>query len=155
MSDPTEHREATLEIRPSLARTLAVAIGGVVFAAIVLDYAGKGESSVLPAYLAAGVLFIGSIMAMGAHLPGASGLSLYKDGFDIRELYSVKRYPWSEVTEFTIKRRVLGKAVEFAHVPLDGGKVEARSLPTGYTVNPFRLMQVMNEWRDREGGHDA
>ncbi|MDP6390859.1 MAG: hypothetical protein QF654_13270 [Alphaproteobacteria bacterium] len=155
MSDPTEHREATLEIRPSLARTLAVAFGGVIFAAIVLDFAAKGEGSVFPAYLAAGVLIIGAIMAMGQHLPGASGLSLNAEGFEIRELYSVKRYPWSEVTEFTIKRRVLGKAVEFAHVPQDGGKVEARSLPTGYSINPYRLLQLMNEWRDREGGHDA
>jgi hypothetical protein len=94
-------------------------------------------------------------MAMAAHLPGASGLSLNAEGFEIRELYSVRRYPWSEVTEFTIKRRMLGKAVDFAHVPPDGGKPEARSLPTGYAINPYRLLQLMNEWRDREGGHDA
>ncbi len=155
MSDPTEHREATLEIRPSLVRTLAVAFGGVIFAGIVLDLAAKAEGSVFPAYLTAVVLIIGAILFMGQHLPGASGLSLDAEGFEIRELYSVKRYPWSEVTAFTIKRRVLGKAVEFAHVPLDGGKPEVRTLPPGYTVNPYRLLQLMNEWRDREGGHDA
>jgi hypothetical protein len=139
---------ARLEIRPSMTRGLAVVLGSVLLTVGFVRIGMTGTGPAYPAFLAAVLVGAGAVLAAVALLPGASGLWLDADGFELREIYSVKRYRWSEVGEFAVRRKILGRAVEFAYQP-SGGKPEKRSLSASYTIPAFRLAQLMNEWRER------
>jgi hypothetical protein len=139
----------SLEIRPSLGRNIVYSVTAVAVAAVVIDMGWSGETSALPAFLAGFVLLAGAGVVLAAHLPGASGLYLTSEGFEVHELYNVKACRWEDVGPFTLKRRLVGKAVEFSHAAGENGRPEIRTLPGNYAISPYRLLQVMNEWRDR------
>jgi len=97
----------------------------------------------------------GSFLALGAgfyamHLfPSAYSMTLSREGLEVMELYAVKRFAWPEVSEFMVRRGILGPTVQFYH------HVPGSELPTHQKLNesfgyaPYKLVGVLNEWRAR------
>jgi hypothetical protein len=149
MSEAPQGGESTVEIKPSLARSVIYAITAVAMSVAFLQLARTGETSLVPAILGALVLFVGAAVLLAAHLPGGSLLRLTQDGFEIREFRNSTVYRWTDVSPFGLRRRMLGTSIEFADLAAEGGKPQVRTLPSGYTISIHRLLQLMNEWRDR------
>jgi len=114
--------------------------------------AQAGETEALPAYLAAFVLTIGAGVLLAAHFPDATYIRLTEDGFEIRELFKSRHYRWREVTAFAPRRRLLGTTIGYAFFDPKSGQPTGQVLPTGFGISVFRLLQLMNEWRDRAVG---
>lgn len=139
-------------IRPSLARNLLYSTTSAGLAAVFVYLAQAGETEALPAYLAAFVLTIGAGVLLAAHFPDATYIRLTEDGFEIRELFKSRHYRWQEVTAFAPRRRLLGTTIEYAYFDPESGQPTGQVLPTGFGISVFRLLQLMNEWRDRAVG---
>ena len=135
--------------RPSLPRNLLFALICVGFSAYMIQLAQADKTELLPAYLVAFLLTVGSVILLSSHLPNSSFLHLTKDGFEIRELFKSRYYLWSDVSRFSARRRLLGTTIEFVYVETTTGHGASVSLPTGYSISAFKLLTIMNEWRDQ------
>ncbi len=141
-------RDAVLELRPSRLRGAVLAAVSALLAVGFVKIGLESEGPAYPAFLAAALFAGGSVLSLIALRSDASAIRLTRDGFEVRELHAVERYRWADVGPFAVRRRLLGKAVEFSHRPPDG-RPRTRTLPGGYRISVFRLAQVMNEWRER------
>ena len=88
-------------------------------------------------------------MLLSAHFPGASHLKLTKDGFEIRELYKSRFFPWTQ----SLRSSHVGVSWEqqssscYLHPEI--GQAVEESLPTGYDISAADLLQTMNAWRGK------
>lgn len=111
-----------------------------------------GEPQIPSARLLALFLAIGSLAFLAAHIPGASGIWLSKDGIEMRETFGVTRIRWENVySRFVLRRRLLGTGV-VVHAAAEGrGRIERHQLPRGVGKSVFQNIEIMNAWLDRYG----
>ena len=111
-----------------------------------------GEANIPSANLLALFLLIGSLAFLAAHLPGASGIWLSKEGIEMRETYGVTRIRWEKVySRFVLRRRLLGTGV-VVHAEAEGrGRIERHLLPRGVGRSVWLNMEILNAWLDRYG----
>lgn len=102
-------------------------------------------------YISFFLLFAAAVLLL-SHAPGSTGVWLDRDGFLMREMYSSRRYEWDQVGRFEVRRKLLGKAIDFAVLSSDSGMAEVRSLPRGVGGSVWDVAKKMNEWRDRAVG---
>lgn len=141
-------------IHPSLARNLLYALTSATIGVVFIFLAQSGETKPLPAYLAAIVLTVGAGVLLAAHFPNSSYLRLTRDGFEIRELFKSRHYRWDAVTAFAPRRRLLGTTIEFAYFDPATGQPEGLTMPGSFAISTSRLVELMNEWRERAIGPD-
>ena len=146
-SDPNNEDEFV--VFPSLIRNILFSVVCVGFSAYLIQLAHTDRMEIPAAYLVTLILTAGSIILLSAHFPGASHLKLTKDGFEIRELYKSRLFPWDEVATFVARRRFMGTTVEFMYLHPEIGQAVEESLPTGYAISAADLLQTMNAWRDK------
>jgi hypothetical protein len=95
----------------------------------------------------AAFLIFGALVILSAHLPGATGVWLDREGFLVRDMYKSTQYRWDEVGPFMVRRKMLGKAVEFSYRSADSDRMETRGLPRGVGGSVWSLAKKMNDWR--------
>jgi len=136
-------------IRPSLLHNGFMALGCAIMAGAMFR---AGAQSIEGATYLGIFLSLGATMFLVSHLPGSTGIWLDRDGFLIRDLYSSRRYEWNEVGIFDVRRKMLGRGIDFAYRPLDADRPEARSLPRGVGSSVWAVAKTMNDWRARATG---
>jgi hypothetical protein len=96
-------------------------------------------------------------------LPGAGGLRLDSDGFEMTSLFRRHRSRWMEVSEFEVVRLPpsLQKMVVFDDVRTKDSALakvnrslagRTGGLPDSYSLSHEDLAAIMNEWRARATG---
>ena len=136
---------------PSLPRNVLLSVVCVGFSVFLIQLAHTDRMEMPAAYLVTLILTAGSVILLSAHFPGASHLKLTHEGFEIRELYKSRFFPWDEVTQFVARRRFMGTTVEFTYVHPEIGQAVEEALPTGYAISAAKLLRTMNTWRDNYG----
>ena len=136
-------------IRPSLLHNGFMALGCAIMAGAMFR---AGAESIEGATYLGIFLSLGATMFLASHLPGCTGIWLDRDGFLVRDLYSSRRYEWNEVSIFDVRRKLLGRGIDFAYRPADADRPEARSLPRGVGGSVWTVAKKMNDWRARATG---
>lgn len=145
---------------PSRRKWLLVLGGGLAFVAgglwVMHDHSLLGWQAIVFFGIAA---LVGAIML----LPGAGGLRLDSDGFEMTSLFRRHRSRWTEVSEFEVVRvppslqkmvvfddaRTKDSALAKANRSLTG---RTSGLPDSYGLRHEDLAAIMNEWRARATG---
>lgn len=105
---------------------------------------GSGTAWIAGGFLAAGALFF------IVHLvPDAYALRLDSKGFDVSEMFTNKRYAWSNVSEFGIRRGFLGHYVDFEYVSPDTDGRQRVVLNESYGFKPVEMVQLLNGYREQ------
>ena len=142
---------------PSRRRWLLIFLGAAAFTAIGIWMVASGN--------AVGwfvLLFFGLCAAVGlaAMLPGAGGLTLNRDGFEIVNLFRRSSFRWADVDDFGSARippsghnmvvfnhaKAKGRAVATLNVGLVGRNA---GLPDSYGMSAQALAYVMARWREK------
>ena len=103
---------------------------------------------------------VGTIISVVTLMPGASGLTLDRDGFTITSLFRAHRSRWQDVTGFqAITIPFSGRAtVGFDDVTAEGKALAAVStamagrsgaLPDTYGLAVEELVRLLAQWRER------
>lgn len=134
-----------LTLQPSRLRWLMVLAMCLGFAAIavlmVLDGRGVG-------WFVGSVFGFGAAFALASLCPGASFLKLEPDCFVLRTLGRERRYSWTDVGTFHIRKfDLLGRFVSFAIVREE--RETWAMLPDSYGMKLDHLSDLMNAWRER------
>ena len=84
-------------------------------------------------------------------LPHSSYLLLQKDGFRIRNMFSVANDKWPDVAKFFVGRRITGQMGVYY---LLGGKCmfNIKAFPDNYGLDPEELYKLLNVWWNRAVG---
>lgn len=136
----------TLVLRPSILKSIGMAICSAVISFLCFRFwiDGLEYGWVAGSFLACGAAFY------TMHLvPGAYALTLSREGVEVLELYAIKRFPWSEVSEFMYRRGILGATVQFYHHPSDGSLPRHEKLNESFGYVPYKMTELLNEWRTR------
>jgi hypothetical protein len=146
-----------VRLSPSPRKWLLVFFGCAVFVA-----GGIGLRAENPAvaWLCIGFFGCGVLVAAAMLLPGAGGLVLDADGFEVTNLFRRTRTRWQDAADFTVAALPPAgqKVVVYDNAKLGGGTLGAinttlsgRScgLPDTYRLKAQDLAQVMAGWRDR------
>ncbi len=149
MSDFQPPEGETEVIRPSVLHNGFLALGCVLAAAVMFKV---DPARVQGAVYMGGFLVFGALVIMSSHLPGSTGIWVDRDGFLVRDMYKSERYRWDEVGPFIIRRKLIGKGIEFAYQPADGGLPQVRLLPRGLGGAPWQIAKRMNDWHAWAGG---
>lgn len=95
-------------------------------------------------------------------MPGASGLTLDKDGFTASSMFRGHRTAWRDASGFTVFKigphsmiayddaNAKGKAIAGANVALSGRN---SGMPDTYGLSPAELVDLMTSWRERAEQH--
>lgn len=144
MSDFRPPPDGTDLIKPSWVQNGFLALGCLIlaFGLFRLD-PDKVEGSL---YMSIFMVF-GAVVLMSSHLPGSTGVWLDRDGFLVREMYKSERYRWDEVGPFIVRRKLLGKSIEFPYTPAGEELPKVRSLPRAIGASAWSVAQKMNDWR--------
>lgn len=106
-----------------------------------------GLADMKGAYWMSAFMVFSAAVFLAAQLPGATGVWIDRDGFLLREMYRTERFDWQAVGAFTVRRKLLGKAVEFTYQSPESGRVENRTMPRGLTGSIWTVAKRMNDWR--------
>jgi len=130
---------------PSPIKSIGMAISSAVIAVLCFRFWFEGLEY---AWVAGSFLAVGAVFYMMHLVPGAYALTLSRHGFEVLELYALKRYSWPEVSEFMVRRGILGATVQFYHPP------SGTTLPSHIKLNetfgyaPYKMAEILNEWRE-------
>jgi len=144
-------------LRPSRLKWILVLLGALVFVAGGIGMIVSGETM---GWVVAG--FFGLCIPVGviALLPGASGMTLHRDGFDISNMFRRQSYPWRDVSGFDAVRipPAMTKIVVFDHAGAAGKTIAKLNvglvgrnagLPDTYGIPADVLAGLMAAWRER------
>ena len=131
-------------LRPSAFRCIGLSLACAVMAVLFfhLWFKGTGDAWIPGAFMAAGAVFFAFHM-----VPNAYGLWLDTKGFDVSEMYTVKRYEWNVVSEFNVRRGILGYYVEFFHDTSETERPKRIVLNETYGFKPVEMGRIMNDQR--------
>jgi len=145
---------------PSRRKWLLVALGGAAFTAIGVWMVASGNGL---GWLA--ILFFGpcGLIGLAAALPGAGGLTLNRDGFDIINLFRRTSFSWRDVDGFGSARVPPSghNLVVFDNAKARGGTIASMNvglvgrnagLPDNYGMTAEALAYVMAHWRAKALG---
>jgi hypothetical protein len=145
---------------PSRRKWLLVLGGGLAFVAIGLWVM---HDVPLWGWFGTGSFAVAALVAALMLLPGAGGLRLDSDGFEMTSLFRRHRSRWMEVSEFEVVRLPpsLQKMVVFDDVRTKDSALakvnrclagRTGGLPDSYSLSHEDLAAIMNEWRARATG---
>ncbi len=131
-------------LRPSAFRCIGLSVACAVMAVLLayLWFKGTGDAWIPAAFMVAGSIFF------AFHLvPNAYGLWLDAKGFNVSEMYTVKRYDWPVVSEFNVRRGILGYYVEFFHDTPETERPKRIVLNETYGFKPVEMARILNDQR--------
>jgi hypothetical protein len=124
---------------------LSVLAGCFVFLGIAVLMVRDGRAM---GWVCWGAFGLGAVIATASLCPGVSFLKLEHNGFMIRTLGRERRYSWTDVGTFEVRKiEPLGRYVCFG-VVIRGRKTWAM-LTDSYRIKPEPLSELMNAWRER------
>jgi hypothetical protein len=145
-----------LTLYPSRKKWLLFFLIGALFAAGGGWMINRGEGSGWFVLIFFG---LAAIVAAAAMLPGAGGLTLDRDGFEVTNLFRSYRARWHDTAGFTAVRiphaqmmvvyddaKQSGKGLAQLNVAIAG---RGAGLPDTYGLSADDLAQLMAQWRDR------
>ena len=144
MSAAAPHEVMVLHPSPVKSIAMAVASAGIAILCFRYWFDGLEYAWVAGCFLAVGAMFYAMHLA-----PGAYAMTLSREGVEIMELYTVKRYAWSEVSAFTVRRGILGATIQFLHHPSGAPMPSRAKLNESFGRAPYKLAELLNEWRTR------
>ncbi len=150
MSADQSENGATEVLRPSTIRSVGMALACAVMSFVCFHLWFKGTES---AWIAGGFMAAGTVFFLVHLVPDAYALWFYPQGFEVSDMFSRKRYRWSEVSEFSIRRGLLGHYVDFYHAEPDLEAPKRIILNETYGFKPVEMLQLLN--RRREQAADA
>ena len=114
----------------------------------------------LGGWLVVGFFGLGTLVAPLMLLPGAGGLRLDSDGFEMMTLFRRHHSRWAEVSEFEVVcvPPTLQTMVAFDHARAEDSALakanrilvgRTSGLPDNYSLSYEDLAAIMNEWRAR------
>ena len=131
-------------LRPSRFRCIGQSFACTVMAVLLIHlwFKGTGNAWIPAAFMVAGAGFY------AFHLvPNAYGLWLDAQGFNVSEMFTVKRYEWSDVSDFNVRRGILGHYVEFYHTPPEAERPKRVVLNETYGFKPVEMARILNDHR--------
>jgi len=131
-------------IGPSWLHNGIMAAGCLVLAFVMFRL---GEAQMRGAYWMSAFMVLSAFVFLAAHLPGATGVWIDRDGFLLREMYRAERFEWDRVGAFMVRRKLLGKAIEFTYDSPVSGRIESRTMPRGLAGSLWGVAKRMNDWR--------
>ncbi len=105
------------------------------------------------AWIAGGFLTASAIYYAMHLLRGGFSMTLDKNGLTIVEMFSAKRYEWTNISDIALRRGVLGPSVEF--YDLSNGEMLRVKLTQTYGYRPRQLHELMLQWRAKIGAPSA
>jgi len=135
-----------LVLHPSPARSIAMAVGSAVIALLCFRFWINGLEY---GWVAGGFLALGTVFYAMHLVPSAYALTLSRHGVEVMELYAVKRYAWSELSEFMVRRGMLGPTVEFHHQPSGAPLPRRERMNESFGYAPKKMVELLNDWRAR------
>jgi len=144
MSEFTPPEDETEVIGPSWLHNGVMALGCLALAFFMFRL---GEAQMRGAYWMAAFMAFSAFVFLAAHLPGATGVWIDRDGFLTREMYQTERFEWARTGAFMVRRKLLGKMIEFTYDSPASGRMETRTLPRGLAGSLWVNAKRMNDWR--------
>ena len=140
----TEAPEVTRILRPSPLRCIGLSVSCAVMAVVLfyLWFNGTENAWIAGSFMAAGAVFFGFHM-----VPDSYALWLDRQGFRVSEMFTIKRYEWSDVSDFTVRRGILGHYVEFYHDTSEEERPRRAVLNETYGFKPVEMAKLLNEHR--------
>lgn len=139
-------------IGPSWLHNGVMAVGCLALAFVMFRL---GVAQMKGAYWMSAFMVFSAAVFLAAHLPGATGVWIDREGFLVREMYRAERFEWERVSAFMVRRKLLGKAIEFTYDSPRSGRVEGRTLPRGLAGSLWGVAKRMNDWRAWAAEQDA
>jgi hypothetical protein len=133
-------------LRPSPLKAIGMAVCSAVIAVLCFRYWVDGLEY---GWVAGSFLALGAVFYTMHLVPGAYALTLSREGLEVMELYAVKRFAWPEVSEFMVRRGILGATVQFYHHPSGTELPSHEKLNESFGYAPYKMAEVLNEWRVR------
>jgi hypothetical protein len=152
MSDFSPPPGETELIGPSWLHNGVMATGCLLLAFVMIRL---GLADMKGAYWMAAFMAFSAAVFLFAHLPGATGIWVDREGFLVHDMYRKERFEWEQVGAFMVRRKLLGKSIDFSYVSPESGRIEARSLPRGLTGSLWGVAKRMNDWRAWAAEQDA
>lgn len=131
-------------LRPSVFRCVGLSVACTVMAVMLVHLWYRGNND---AWIPAVFMILGAIFFAFHMVPNAYGLWVDREGFNVSEMFTVKRYEWPVVSDFNVKRGILGYYVEFYH---DSGEAERPKrvvLNETYGFKPVAMARMLNDQR--------
>jgi hypothetical protein len=148
----TTKPETTNILRPSPFRCVGLSIACGFMALVCFHLWFKGTDN---AWVAGGFLAAGAVFFLVHLVPDAYALWLDKNGFNVSEMFTVKRFDWPETSEFTVRRGFLGHYVEFHHVVPGADGPRRIVLNETYGFKPVEMAQLLNDYRKQSSARET
>jgi len=104
---------------------------------------GTGDAWIPALFMVLGAIFF------AFHLvPNAYALWPDVEGFSVAEMFTVKRYEWSAVSVFNVRRGILGYYVEFYHDMPGEERPKRVVLNETYGFKPVKMAGLLNDHRN-------
>lgn len=136
--------ESQRVLRPSPVRCIGLSAACAVMAGLMVYLWVKGTGD---AWIPAIFLVAGSIFFAFHLVPNAYALWIGSEGFSVSEMYTVKRYEWPTVSDFNVRRGILGYYVEFYHTFSAEERPKRIVLNETYGFKPVEMARLLNEHR--------
>ena len=137
--------EPTQVLRPSPARCLGLSAACAVIAGMLVYLWIKGTGD---AWIPALFMVLGAIFFAFHLVPNAYALWPDVQGFNVAEMFTVKRYEWSAVSVFNVRRGILGYYVEFYHDMPGEERPKRVVLNETYGFKPAKMAGLLNDHRN-------
>ena len=147
--DASADRES-LTLYPAKYQCIAMSAASIVCSLFLF---GAWLNGIEYAWVAGGFLTASSIYYAVHLIHGSFSLALDKDGFTIVELFTARRYKWTDISDIVLRRGMLGPGVEF--YDLSGGDMRRVKMTQTYGYRPWQLLELMLQWRAKIGAPSA
>lgn len=133
-------------LRPSPVRCLGLSAACAVIAGLLIHLWIKGTGD---AWIPALFMVLGAIFFAFHLVPNAYALWPDDQGFNVAEMFTVKRYEWPAVSIFNVRRGILGYYVEFYHNIAEEERPKRVVLNETYGFKPADMARLLNDHRNR------
>ena len=138
--------ESSQVLRPSPVRCLGLSAACAVMAGLLIHLWVNGTGD---AWIPALFMVLGAIFFAFHLVPNAYALWPDAQGFNVAEMFTVKRYEWSAVSVFNVRRGILGHYVEFYHDISGEERPKRVVLNETYGFKPVDMARLLNDQRNR------
>ncbi|MEX2615384.1 MAG: hypothetical protein WD767_04750 [Alphaproteobacteria bacterium] len=150
MDDDTLVDAESQTLYPSKYQCMAMSAASIVCSLFLF---GAWLNGIEYAWVAGGFLTASSIYYAVHLMHGSFSLTLDEEGFTIVELFSARRYKWTDVSDIVLRRGMLGPGIEF--YDLTGGDMRRVKMTQTYGYRPRQLLELMSQWRAKIGAPSA
>lgn len=139
-------------LRPSVFRCVGLSAACIVMSVMLIHLWYRGNTD---AWIPAAFMVLGAIFYAFHMVPNAYALWIDRQGFSVTEMFTVKRYEWSVVSDFNVKRGILGYYVEFYHDTTEAERPKRVVLNETYGFKPVAMARMLNDQRNLAKDDDA